>query len=191
MVKTIFSFMAFKIDEWKSKFNDGDVVLSYDGSITSETVTQIFEQVEAKLVTNNENPKVIKKVYNILVEVVQNLYHHLDPVKLNGEVNLDERFAMFSLRKDKVGYIVSSGNFIKNNKIQLVKDRIEQLNSMSPEQIKELYKIVLNNEEYSLKGGGGLGMIDVVKRTQSKIDCDFEQVNNEYSFYYFSINTQI
>jgi len=183
--------MAFKIDEWKSKFNDGDVVLSYDGSITSETVTQIFEQVEAKLVTNNENPKVIKKVYNILVEVVQNLYHHLDPVKLNGEVNLDERFAMFSLRKDKVGYIVSSGNFIKNNKIQLVKDRIEQLNSMSPEQIKELYKIVLNNEEYSLKGGGGLGMIDVVKRTQSKIDCDFEQVNNEYSFYYFSINTQI
>lgn len=183
--------MAFNKDVWHNKFNDGDVVLSYDGSITSETINDILEQTERKLNENHENVKITKKVYNILVEVIQNLYHHLDPVKFNGELNLDERFAMFSLRKDKFGYIISSGNFIKNNKIQLVKDRIEQLNAMSPEQIKELYKIVLNNDEYSAKGGGGLGMIDVIKRTQSKIECYFEKVDEEYSFYYFSIVAQI
>jgi hypothetical protein len=183
--------MAFSVEEWHSKFNNGEVVHSFEGNITSEAITQILEKVEAKFDEFNESPKISKKVYNILVEVIQNVYHHLDPIKLNGNLNLDERFAMFSLRKDKFGYIISTGNFINNSKIQFIKDRVEQLNSMTVDQIKELYKIVLNNEEYSLKGGGGLGMIDVVKRTQSKIECFFEPVNEEFSFYYFSINAQI
>jgi len=138
--------------------------------------------------TCEEKPKVTKKIYNVLVECLQNLYHHLDAVKYNGQVKADEKFAMFSVKKVGNSYNVATGNFVKNTKLQLLRDRIEQLNSMTSDQVKDLYKIVLNNEEYSDKGGGGLGMIDIVKRTESKIEYSFDKLNDEYSFFYFNIN---
>lgn len=180
--------MGFNIEEWNNKFNDGNVILSYNGNITSELITNVLETVETKLNETEEKPKVTRKIYNVLVECLQNLYHHLDTVQYNGTIKGEEKFAMFSIKKDGGGYNVSTGNFVKNSKIQLLRDRIEQLNSMSSDQVKDLYKIVLNNEEYSDKGGGGLGMIDIVKRTQSKIEYSFDKLSDEYSFFYFNVN---
>jgi hypothetical protein len=47
--------------------------------------------------------------------------------------------------------------------------------------------MVLNNEEFSAKGGGGLGLIDIVRRTENKIEFDFQKINNIFSFYFFKV----
>ena len=38
------------------------------------------------------------------------------------------------------------------------------------------------------KGGGGLGMIDIARKSGQKLDFDFQQVDEEFSFYSLNIN---
>ena len=99
-----------------------------------------------------------------------------------------KKFGMLILNPSNVGYKVILANFIKKHKLQMLKDRVDQLNALDSEEIKALYKLVLNNHEFSNKGGGGLGIIDIVKRTESKLEIEVFPFNQEYSFCSTNIN---
>jgi hypothetical protein len=60
---------------------------------------------------------------------------------------------------------------------------------MSGDELKDLYKEVLNRDERSGKGGGGLGMIDIARKTGKKLNFDFIRINDKLSF--FSLNITI
>jgi len=180
--------MAFSVQDWYKKMNEGEILLAYKGDITSTLITNVLEVVESKLDDTKENAKLRKKVYNVLVECLQNLYHHLDQIPTGANGVEADKFAIFIISKTDLNYKISTGNFVKNNKMQMLRDRIEQINSLSTDEIKELYKMILNNREYSDKGGGGLGMIDIAKRTGSKLDYVFHEYDKNYSFFSFSVN---
>ena len=57
------------------------------------------------------------------------------------------------------------------------------------EELKDYYKSVLNNGEMSLKGGGGLGMIDIARKTGEKLEYNFLEIDNKVSF--FTLNIKI
>lgn len=70
-----------------------------------------------------------------------------------------------------------------------LKKRLDDINLLSKEELKEYYKAVLNNGEMSLKGGGGLGMIDIARKTGEKLNFNFAPVDDKFSF--FSLNIKI
>ena len=49
--------------------------------------------------------------------------------------------------------------------------------------LKMLYKEVLNNEERTEKGGGGLGIIDIARKSKQKLVYDFMDIDDQYSFF--------
>lgn len=180
--------MGFSVQNWFSELNKGNVILAYKGSITSSLITNSLDTVEKKLDAQNESSKIRKKVYNVLVECLQNIYHHLDDVP--GETKeLGSKFAVFIIIKIEESFNILTGNFVQDNKVQMLADRMDQINSLSTDELKSLYKLILNNEEFSIKGGGGLGMIDIARKTGSKLDYHFYKYKDGYSF--FSLNIVI
>ena len=170
----------------------GNVVLSFEGVITSELLDCVFADAEAKLKADKEEPRVIKKVYNILVEALQNLFHHLEPPPdefFNGsEYKKGSHYAFFCMTKENRGvYRITTGNFVKNQTGYFLRDRIEQLNYLSQDELKDLYKIVLNNDEFSAKGGGGLGFIEMARKSGNKFGFALLRQNKEYSFFVFEV----
>jgi len=55
--------------------------------------------------------------------------------------------------------------------------------------LKSYYKEVLNNGMMSDKGGGGLGMIDIARKSNRKLNYDFQKVDDNHFFY--SLNIKI
>ena len=66
--------MSFDVHEYYSKLNGGDVLIAFKGSITTDLINNILEEIEQKMDSADEQAKVRKKVYNVLVESLQNLY---------------------------------------------------------------------------------------------------------------------
>ncbi len=180
--------MIFNLNEWYKEKQDGEILLSYKGNISSDLITDVLEIVESKLNEKQESSKIRKKIYNTLVECLQNIYHHLDELPINGESLFNGRFALFLVTKINEEYKISVGNFIRNEKKQILTDRLNQINSLSRDELKSLYKLILNNHDFSEKGGGGLGMIDIAKKTGSKLDYNFYKYTDDYMFYSLSIN---
>jgi Na+/phosphate symporter len=173
------------IYDFYDKMERNNIMLSFKGDITSELLTSILQIMESKLDNLQEEPKIKKKVYNVLVECLQNLYHHLDEVDEKQEERI--RSAIFMIGKLDHEYNIITGNYIVNENVASLKSRLEEINLLSKEELKEYYKAVLNNGEMSLKGGGGLGMIDIARKTGGKLDFSFLPIDNEFSFFSLKI----
>ena len=162
-----------------------NIMLSFKGDVTSELLTSILQIMESKLDNLQEEPKIKKKVYNVLVECLQNLYHHLDDIDEDQEEKV--KSAIFMIGKLDNHYNIISGNYIDNANVEPLKSRLEEINLLSKDELKEYYKAVLNNGEMSLKGGGGLGMIDIARKTGEKLDFSFAPIDDKFSFFSLKI----
>ena len=68
--------------------------------------------------------------------------------------------------------------------LRSLKRRIKRINRSSHEEIKELYKFILNHQRISAKGGGGLGLVDIARKTGNKLEYAFKEYDENYSFFY-------
>lgn len=179
--------MSFEFDSWFENITKDEVLYSYKGGISSDLITEVLTAIEEQLRSNGERPKVIKKIYNVLVESLQNLYHHIDAPPNFENKRYQDNFAAFSFYKKNNSYGIITGNFVKKEKLRLLSDRMDQINYLSSEELKTVYKIILNNNEFSEKGGGGLGMIDIARKTGHKLNYHFYDYNADYLFFSLSI----
>jgi hypothetical protein len=179
--------MMLDIFDFYDKMERNNILLSFKGDITSELLTSILQIMESKMENMHEEPKLKKKVYNVLVECLQNLYHHMDDVTETGGEHA--RSAIFMIGKQDGDYNIITGNYILNENVGGLKKRLDEVNALTKEELKDYYKQVLNNGEMSMKGGGGLGMIDIARKTGQKLHYNFMPIDNKYSF--FSLNIKV
>ena len=167
--------------------NSGDTILAYKGSVSSELITNVLEVMDAKLEDLIVKKSIKKKLYNVLVESLQNLYHHIDGLPDASNGKFDIHFGIFVVAQKEDHYKVSTGNFIKKEKIKPLKQRLDKIKSLSKNELKELYKNILNHQEFTQKGGVGLGLIDMARRTDGRMDYKFTDYDDEYSFFNLEI----
>lgn len=179
--------MGFNIDDYYNELTGDNVLLAYKGSITTDFINNVLDTVEAKLQDFDEESKIRKKVYNVLVESLQNLYHHIDELPDKFKDEYDVKFGILVISKENSAYKISTGNFIKSEKIKYLKDKIDKINSLSKEELKDMYKFILNHQKLSAKGGGGLGLVDIARKTGNKLNYMFQSFNNEFYFYTLEI----
>ncbi len=179
--------MSVFIDKCYEQMNQGEVIVAYKGIIGADIIANTLNLVESKIEDSVNRSGTRKKLYNVLVESLQNLYHHVDAP---AEYKIDNaNFGVFVLSKSADGYRISTGNFVKRDKVRILKQKIDKINSLSNEELKDFYKFVLNNQKFSEKGGGGLGLIDMARKTGNKLGYKFYDYNNEYDF--FNLNLLI
>ena len=165
-----------------------NIMLSFKGDMSTDLLTSILQLIENKLDRFGESPKVKKRMFNILVECLQNLYHHIDRPPLSDE-GKEQPSVIVMIARNLTGYSIITGNYVLNDNAEILKNRLEEINSMTAEEVKQLYKSVLANGEMSEKGGGGLGMIDIARKSGEKLDYGFMPFGDGASF--FSLNVKV
>lgn len=179
--------MTFDIENVYNEIQKKNPIYAFKGTINKDLIEKGLCDIEKKI--ENSDKKIRRKVYYVAVESIQNLYHHSEtPQSIRETEKIGEKFVMFSLLKNGSDiYEFTTGNFVDFKTMQFLKSRIEQLNFLSKDEIKILYKKILNNKEFSDKGGGGLGMIDILKKTGNKYDYKFIECGDNNYLYLLSI----
>jgi hypothetical protein len=181
--------MSFDVHEYYSKLNGGDVLLAFKGSITTDLINNVLEEIEEKLEGADEQAKIRKKLYNVLVESLQNLYHHVEELPESIRNEFEAKFGVLVISRVDNAYKISTGNFITSEKIKFLKDKIDKINSLSKEELKDMYKFILNHQKLSAKGGGGLGLVDIARKTGNKLEYTFQHYADDY--YFFNLDVYI
>jgi hypothetical protein len=179
--------MSFNVESYFSDVSNGNPVHYYKGNIDSDLINKVLDTVEGKLIKGNEHSKLRKKVYNVLVESLQNLYHHVDKVPEGFEDQASERFGILMVNKVENGYRIITGNFVRADNVHKLEEKIKRINRSSHEEITELYKFILNHQRISSKGGGGLGLVDIARKTGNRLEYLFKEYNEDSSFFYLNI----
>ena len=176
--------MGFNLDKWYVQKTQGEVIYTFRGGVFQDVISEALDTIERSLNLSDDENKIRKKVYNVFVESIQNLFHHVDKPPESGTVELADNFGVIMLVKERqLLYRISTGNFIKLDKVASIKDRIDQVNSLTEEEIRMLYREILGNEGLSNKGGGGLGILDIARRTNNKLEYNLFPFDDEYIFF--------
>ncbi len=169
---------------------DQNIILMYKGELTFDLVTSMISTLEERLEELEHNRKVKKKFYNVATECIQNLYYHLDEVNAD-EIKIstyDANSALILIAARKRFYSLQTGNYIPTDKVNDIQKRLDDINSVPAEELRALYKRVLNEQEFSDKGTGGLGFIDIARKTGGqKLRYKFQDVNDDVSYFTFQI----
>lgn len=158
--------------------------------MTSDLLTTILQIMESKMDRFEDRPKIKKKVFNVLVECLQNLYHHVDENidDLNTEHN--EMNSLFMISKAEGDYTITTGNYMKPNEVPSLREKLDRINGMSKEELKEFYKQVLNEGSISSKGTAGLGMIDIARKSGQELVYEFTPINDNLTFFNLSVRIE-
>jgi hypothetical protein len=152
----------------------------YKGVFTQEVTDTILSLTENKLEKQEESSKLKKRVYNILVEALQNVTRH----QASNKKADPKHDSLFLIQKMNQRYVITTGNIAKNEIIPYLQSLIEKINTLSKEELKEYYKLVLEEGSISEKGGAGLGLIDIARKAGNKLIYKFVPLNGELSYFY-------
>jgi len=169
-------------NELFSKLNEYQLSYAYKGDFTKDLTDNILELAETGMQTESENNTTKKKVYFIMVESLQNITRHQG----SPETKMLEGF--FSMNKYPGGYLVTSGNIVENKDIDVLKQKLDKVNSLDGAQLKELYQEMLTEGSFSSKGGAGLGLIEMARKSGNKLIYHFKEVDEVFSYFYFQCN---
>jgi len=172
----------------KSKMGEVEIaseeLLRYFGPLNYEEIGFLLNRMAAMLDKRGLNITVRKKVYAAMVESLENIYKHQDHID-EDKIYLPK----FSLDIDTKSLSMFVSNSILNHKVSLLKSKLDKVNSLDKDGLKDLYKNTILSGNVSPKGGAGLGIINIAKVSENKINYTFTTINDKYS--YFTLNILI
>ena len=170
--------LAFNLFE---SIQDSTMEYTYRGSFTTKITDTILSLTESNLQNDQVEKKIRKRVFFIIVEGLQNVTRHQssdDSDELAGYPGL------FVVQYKPDGYYITTGNLIKTSHKDTIKKQIDKINKLDKQQLKKYSLEVLDGGEFSDKGGAGLGLIEIARKSGCKLIYDFDEINDEFSFFY-------
>jgi hypothetical protein len=149
------------------------IIVSYHGEMDQDRVSMLSYTAEHQLETQGARRSTIKKTFNILIELLQNvLLHSASPT--HGKP------FYFVLAENMQDYVAICANVVSNQAAKKIQETLDDIKKMNERQLKNHYMEVLSNDQYSAKGGAGLGLITVA------LKC-----NNNFTFNCIPLDEQV
>lgn len=131
--------------------------------VTQESIECILANIEIVLKEQELKKALHRKIFYLMVESLQNVYNHTCK---SGPKSCKPTVILYVIDND---FFVETSNLIPNKEIIEIVSKIESINKLNQEELKTRYKEVLNNNIISKKGGAGLGLIDIARKSKNKI----------------------
>lgn len=157
----------------------------YRGKFNTDITDNILSLAEESLRLSEQKLAIKKRVYFVMVEGLQNITRHQD---LNS-VNFPIKPGLFVLQRKKNSYFITTGNLIEKKNISVLKNQLERVNQLTKDELNEFYKNHLVDGGFSGKGGAGLGLIEIARKSKGSLSYDFRKIQGK--FYYFYLLTEI
>jgi len=162
-----------------------NLILVYQGDFTQESTKSILSMAERNLDSSGEDSSIKRKVFNVMVEALQNIVKHSDEL-IEGQTR--SHAAIFLIGKEANRYSIMSGNPVRKTSTDKLKKTLDHINALDKDGLKELYKEIIKNTTISEKGGAGLGFVDMARKSGGKLEFEFPVMNAEYCFFCLKVN---
>jgi Family of unknown function (DUF6272) len=156
---------------------DSKEMVMHVGELDQNQVNTISTIVENQMMNMGVNKGVVKRIFNIAIETLQNICFHAE------RDNNSNQMTYFIIGKHENEFITYSGNVLPKASAEKLVKRLERVKSLNDADLKKEYLEVLSNGELSKKGGAGLGFITIALKSNNNIDFEFEPLNNDYSLF--------
>lgn len=160
--------------------------LVYLGEFNHQIMKMFTSMAEKDMDKHSEERSVKKKVFHVMVEILQNMTRHTD----DADEQSPTGNGLFMVGKKQNSYYIITANKITNDKIDDLKTSIDHVNSLNKDELTELYKKQMKDGVLSEKGGAGLGLIDIARKTGEKLTYQFLPLDDNTNFFLLKVRVK-
>jgi hypothetical protein len=163
----------------RNRLSDEHLMFAYRGQVTDENSVLLLTLLEKEMEFSEFSQQGRKRLFMFVLENLQNISRH-------STTPVHEMTSLVVYSKTADGYTVMTGNTIKKDDVKALNKSLKKINSLENEQIREVYRTMLQDSNIGHKGGAGLGLIEMARKTGNKLDYDFLPIDNNYSYFILS-----
>ncbi len=163
-----------------SRVEEHDFEYVYRGYFTHNITKKILILADLNIQKSVPVSVIQRRIYHIMVEGLQNITRHQDQSE-----DANEKYpGIFAIQQQEGRYYITTGNLVFNEKIKYLKEKIQEINSLDNSELRKIHKEILRSGAISDKGGAGLGLIEMARKSSNKLISSFELINEKYSYFY-------
>ncbi|EMO76000.1 SiaB family protein kinase [Leptospira kirschneri] len=160
---------------------DYQFIVSFKGRLSQEVLTEFGSMIRTSLSAESK----IKKIFAVFIELAQNMLHYSAERK-SLEDGRETGVGIIMVNEKSVGYNVSAGNLVLNEKIESLKMKCEKINSMSRDELKTYYQKQLRSNRPEDSKGAGVGLIDIARKSDGPLSFNISPIDDKHSFFTLS-----
>ncbi len=172
---------AFEVYQFMSEKN---ILIAFTGHFDHLVTTSLLKNIKNKLTALQSVTGIDKRVYNILVESIENISKYASKRSHNHNI------AMLLLCKSDDHFTVITGNHILNNDVPALKEKLDKVSKLNNLELKKMYREQLISKRTD-ENSAGLGIIDIAIKSDNQIKYDFKPLTEQTSFYLFQTEIKI
>jgi len=170
--------MKFDVRQYSKMLDDNDIQVIYSGPIWASGIDGLAEMMIKRLEFDDLPFTASQAVFSIFVEQINNMMMY-SAEKNQKDCNDGEPHEVskgtFILGVQGMNYFVQCGNLVSNENAEILKERINHLNTLDKAGLRQFYKERMKAENLNPNSkGAGLGLIEVARRSASPIEYWFE-----------------
>jgi len=163
----------------RNKMQKERLMFIYRGLVTGENSVPLMMLIDRAMEISDYGITGRKRLFMFVVENLQNLAKHTDFPDMAG-------MSVVVYSKAESGYTVTTGNIISSHNVEDLRKRLNEINKLEPDEIRKVYRKMLGSTALSNKGGAGLGLIEMARKTGNKLDFDFLKLDDDKSYFILS-----
>lgn len=144
----------------------------------NQNITKMFTQMAKGNLEEEEHGRTFKnRVYHVMVETLQNMNKHSDELtdRNNGK-------GLFMIGNKDDSYFIITCNQVTKSKMNHLTEAIETVNNATKDELRDMYLHQIRYGKISNKGGAGLGLIDIARKTNKSFEYQFFPQDEENLF---------
>ncbi|MBP6310670.1 MAG: SiaB family protein kinase [Flavobacteriales bacterium] len=151
------------LDHVNNALLGGRSLFLYSGSFHDEHTAKLISMGEQFVDQENGVRALRNKVGFLMVESYQNIIRHR--VRSLEEQDRKAGRSMFLIRHQGLSFEVVAVNAVPNNEAGPLTKLLENVSELGPDQLKRMFLSGLQNDSSSKRGGAGLGLIEMARRS--------------------------
>lgn len=152
----------------------------YSGKFHDEHTARLITLGEEYLEREGSDKSVKSKLGFIMVEAYQNIVRHRTAI--NGGLYGEGR-SMFLLRSTAAQHEVTAINAVAEKTVAPLIASLEALRALDLQQMKQVFLRGLQSEERTERGGAGLGLIEMARRSGHPLRYGFAAIDNAFRLF--------
>lgn len=169
-----------------NKMTKQKIISAYHGVFSQQVINMLLKQAKWDMNNRNMDRRIQKKTYNILVECLENILKHASNQEEGSLIGESDGIVVFGSNVDK--YYITVGNLIYTTEVPKLKAKLDAVNALDKDGLKQYYKDKLINAQISERGGAGVGLIDIAMKSGSQLDYHFQDHTDKISFFALQVN---
>ena len=166
---------------------NNDIIFTFSGSISYNILSAISISVKEELQKKSGTSKELFNVYYIFIELIQNIMNY--SIKRTEESDNGSGTCFVIHHNHSKKFKVCAGNLVSTIQADKIEKKIEKINSFSDEDLKAYYKEMRRSGKDTHNKGGGLGFIEIARKSSSKLYCEITKIDKNKS--YFELKVEI